>query len=307
MKRALFRLSLIVCVFGYIGCSVGEMMYEENYSYSGVHSLTVEGSFFAVEVVGGSGSTLEAQVLMPQRLRRRKVTVIHEKNGDDVRVRVERKGLFSRLSSSGKSRMIFRVPADTVVDIQNSSGSVSVAGISADELRVKASSGEISVNQSNSDLIIKSSSGNISVSSCEGFKTLAATSGDISVQESNGSIEGETSSGEQRYIDIYGDIKSESSSGNIEIKNAVGSLDLRASSGDIEGNEISITANSSFKTSSGAIDMRFTNNIEDFSFDLQSSSGRISVGKTRAEGTVKVGNGELVINGKSSSGRQTYR
>jgi len=47
--------------------------------------------------------------------------------------------------------------------------------------------------------------------------------------------------------------------------------------------------------------------MDEFTFDLQSSSGRIDVGSTSARGKVMTGNGKILIKGKSSSGGQTYR
>jgi hypothetical protein len=81
---------------------------------------------------------------------------------------------------------------------------------------------------------------------------------------------------------------------------------LQASSGKIHGEQITLTGNSSFRTSSGSIDYDFTNDIDELKFELESSSGQIVAGGTSAKGTVITGNGDILVKGKSSSGRQSY-
>ena len=64
---------------------------------------------------------------------------------------------------------------------------------------------------------------------------------------------------------------------------------------------------SSFQTSSGSIDVDYTNSLDELAFSLSSTSGKINAGSTNAKGTVKTGSGGIQIEGKSTSGRQTYR
>jgi len=203
--------------------------------------------------------------------------------------------------------MRFTVPVDTLVNVKNSSGSVAVKGLEADELNLEVSSGSLQIDNCRSNLSATSSSGKISVAACTGDKTLKASSGSITVLDSNGDIEAESSSGKHRYERIEGSIAAQSSSGGITIRDAVGRLDLECNSGRLSGTEVTITGDSSLETSSGSIDFDFTNSESDFTFELRSSSGTISAGGTRAKGTVVTGNGKILIKGKSSSGKQSYK
>ena len=113
--------------------------------------------------------------------------------------------------------------------------------------------------------------------------------------------------GKQVYDGIKGDIFAHSSSGNLNITDHEGGLNLESSSGKQTGRDIRITKDSSFRTRSGKIDFDFINNIDDFTFDLSSSSGKIKVGSTNAKGRVVTGNGKILLEGRSSSGGQVYR
>ncbi|MBW2092016.1 MAG: DUF4097 family beta strand repeat protein, partial [Deltaproteobacteria bacterium] len=71
-------------------------------------------------------------------------------------------------------------------------------------------------------------------------------------------------------------------------------------------NRLKITEDSSFRATSGKIDLDFINDMDEFTFDLRSSSGRIEIGSTKAKGKLLIGNGSIRIHGKTSSGDQSY-
>jgi len=288
------------------GAGEGDMV-EESFSFSGIDNLTVEGAFFEVDITGSSTATIEAEFVVPARLRARGVNVLHETKGSELRVWVERKVISIMVPPRGGPRMRFTVPVNTLVDVKNSSGSVAVEGIEADELNLEVSSGSLQIDNCRSNLSATSSSGKIRVEACTGDKKLTASSGSITVLDSNGDIEADTSSGKHRYERIEGSIAAHSSSGGIAIRDSEGKLDVKSNSGRLSGTGVAITGDSSFETSSGSIDFDFTNSGSDFTFELRSSSGTISAGGSRAKGTVITGNGKILIKGKSSSGSQSYK
>jgi hypothetical protein len=288
------------------GAGEGDMV-EESFSFSGIDKLTIEGAFFEVDVTGSSTATIEAEFVVPARLRERGVNVLHETKGSELHVWVERTVVSIATPPWSSPSMRFTVPVNTSVNVKNSSGSVMVEGIETDELNVEVSSGSLQVENCSASMTAISSSGKITVDNCTGDKTLKASSGSITVLDSNGDIEAESSSGKHHYEKIEGSVAARSSSGNIALRDSEGMLDLECNSGKLSGTGVTITGDSSFETSSGSIDFDFTNSESDFTFELRSSSGTISAGGTRAKGTVVTGNGKILIRGKSSSGNQSYK
>jgi hypothetical protein len=276
-------------------------------SLTGVRSLTVEGAYFAVEIRGGAGAGVEARFEIPERLRKRGVRVLHEQTGTGLRVWVERPDWGINLTGLKTPRLIFEVPVGTEVRVANSSGPVYLAGLETDRVVIELSSGRCEVEDVNAALEVTSTSGSLAVRNCDGDKTLKASSGKISVRDAGGDIQAVTSSGSQTYAGITGSIAAEASSGAIAVTDQVGTLDLRASSGSLSGQAITLTGASTFTTSSGAIAFDFSNDLQELSFDLRSSSGMIRVGDTRARGTVVMGGGPILLRGTSSSGSQSYR
>ena len=86
---------------------------EDTFSYSGISALSVEGSFFEIDIIGQSRNEVEAEITIPDRLRDRGVKVLHDRQGSELRVWVEVPRLsFARTSGS---RMRFIVPDSTII------------------------------------------------------------------------------------------------------------------------------------------------------------------------------------------------
>ncbi len=281
---------------------------QENLTFTGIDRLVVEGSFFSVEVAGYTGRSVEAQIIIPDRIVKRGVRVLYRQTNSELRFWVEKKILSGiNLRSWESPKMIFNVPHEIEVNINNSSGRIIVEGLTSRQIELQTSSGAIALKDISADLGVSSSSGKIRIEQCDGDKHLRASSGQITVLKSGGDIKAKTTSGRQTYEGIRGNVSTVSSSGEINIRDQEGGLNLESSSAKQEGRDIRITEDSSFRTSSGRIDFDFINKIDDFTFDLRSSSGKIEVGSTSARGRVVTGDGKILIKGKSTSGGQTYR
>ena len=281
-------IAVIACAFT-ISCANGGDPVKETFSYSGVEFIVVNGSFFDVEIKGRSQNVVEGTVTISDRQRRRGVKVNRELTGSTLKLTVETPRRWAGFLSLPGSSIEIGAPIDTELEIGTGSGSITVEAIKADAIMLSASSGRINISDCEGTLSAESSSGRINIESCDGLKTLSASSGAIVVQASDGDIEGQTSSGK------------------IDLTDVTGALDLRASSGKIQGEQVTLTGNSSFRTSSGSIVFDFTNDIDRLKLELESSSGQIVAGGTSAKGTVITGNGDILVKGKSTSGRQNYK
>ena len=324
-KLLLFTLAILMLSSSFIVFDVLADPVEETFEYSGVDELQVDGRFFTVEVSGYTGDSVEGRILIPQNLYEGNyVEVIHSKSGGVLEVEAKKKRAVIPPFTE-KALISIRAPHDITVSLMTSSGSIAVEGIETDTVRLKSSSGKIKAKDLSARIEISSSSGSQDIQQCEGPLNIESSSGRISArdvagnmsvesssgsqtyEEIDGNIKAKSSSGRQSYEAIVGDIVAETSSGSITINEQTGMLDLSATSGKLNGHSVKLTGNSSFQTSSGRISFEFENDFDDFSFDLQSSSGVLRVGESRGKEMLILGNGPIKITGKSSSGSQEYR
>lgn len=312
MKRScvLITITLTTLVFAY--CMVPQdtqaVSVEETFEYSGIKELQVDGMFFKVRIEGYSGNTVQGTIMIPQKLMRGGyVEVSHAKRESALSVRViKKKAVIPPFSDEAVIEI--RVPVNTGIDLKTSSGMIEIEMIDTDEIRLSSSSGKIDAQDlAAGSISASSSSGAININGCRGSLQIKSSSGRVTAREVTGDISTGTSSGAQTYEAIEGNIITESSSGKISIHDQTGTLDLKATSGVLEGNDVLLKGDSSFTTSSGRITFDFKNDIDDFSFDLRSSSGIINAGRSKAKGELVFGSGKIRITGRSTSGAQTYR
>ncbi len=233
--------------------------------------------------------------------------IISDINGSQLDIEVDRKGSgWSGWNKMSKALLELTVPDNVDVMIDNSSGDVTISGIKTSRIRVETSSGDIDIKNLTSKLYVSSSSGDIRIEKLKGDVNAESTSGDQELYFVEGNVIFDATSGDVELKSIVGDISGETTSGNIEVYRSEGSLDLRCTSGDIEGDEVIFTSDSRFRTSSGDVDISLNNEMKDLSFDLEASSGDLSVNGRRAEKSLYIKEGDIWINGVSSSGNQRY-
>ncbi len=155
-------------------------------------------------------------------------------------------------------------------------------------------------------LSIETSSGGIDVETVTGAKDLSSSSGNIAVRSSRGRVDARSSTGNQKYDYVAGDVRGESATGAIELSNCEGSVSLRSATGRLWARSLRVSGDSSFRTSTGRIEIDFANPLDDFTFSLHSVTGLIEVGGVAARGKVEKGSGPLRITGQSTVGRQSY-
>ena len=312
MKRScvLITITLTTLVFAYymVPQDTQAVSVEETFEYSGIQELQVDGMFFKVRVEGYSGNIVQGVVKVPQKLMRGDyVEVSHAKSGSTLTVRVIKNKVVIP-PFSDEAVIEIRIPVNTGIDLKTASGAIEIVKIDTDEIRLASSSGRIDAQDLAADSIsASSSSGAITINGLRGPLRIKSSSGRVTAREVTGDISAGTSSGGQTYEAVDGNIRAQSTSGKISIHDQTGTLELKATSGALEGNDVLLKGDSSFTTSSGRIMFDFKNDIDDFSFDLSSSSGIINAGRSKAKGVLVIGRGKIKITGRSSSGAQTYR
>ena len=239
---------------------------DDRFEYSGIDAIRVENAAIFNIEVAGINTNSVTGEIVNPSGKRLMVT--HDRQGSTLVVRVtQRRPSFGPFT--GDHRLIFKVPKTIDLDLGTSTGSIRVDG-------------------------------------CQGPKRLDTSTGSIFVGGSDGSIESHSSTGRQEFENVDGRIKAESSTGSLSLRDVTGAFDLHSSTGTHEGWNIQVTGDSSFRTSTGSIRLDFVNELAEFNFDLDTSTGRLKVGSTESKGSLKYGNGKIRIYGRSSTGSQSY-
>ncbi|MCU4155151.1 DUF4097 family beta strand repeat protein [Carboxylicivirga sp. A043] len=307
-------------------------------TYNNVTAVEVEGSFCSVNIVGGNGNDVHftGEVIGSNKY---DIKIRHNMSGGTLRVWIDRPNSLRNV----KGKLEFSVPSNTNIDVDNSSGSVSVSDIGQVVVKLEASSGSVRAMNIDSNITAQASSGSISLSDISGDARATtssgsqrhegiggslkakASSGSIKVNEVKGEAEVTTSSGSQsihtigsnlyaqassgsiKINDVRGDVRGATSSGGMSLNGVTGALNLSTTSGSQRGTNIKLTGNSNFKSSSGSVSMDLTNDTEELSFALKASSGSLNAKGSSGRKNLVIDRGPIKITGNSSSGSQSYR
>ncbi len=328
MQKLKTYLAIVAVLFSMNSCVINDLNGQANIvidqaekKFDNIASIVVKGSFCKVNINSHSASNIEFKGELKANKERDDVTIEYKQNGSTLEVWIERP---NSLRGSFNGFLNFKVPANTNIDVRNSSGSVNVTNIDQSIVKLVASSGSIYAENINSDLKATASSGSIKALNISGNLISTCSSGSIKMENIKGNLISSTSSGSQYIKMISSEVKSTSSSGSLNISNVKGNVSARASSGTIKlnnikgalklntssggqyGEEIHLTGNSYFNSSSGSIKIGISNTAEELSFNLTASSGSLQAKGSNGKKKLKIEKGDILIKGVSSSGSQKY-
>jgi hypothetical protein len=264
-----FGIGVCLILLAQVFASASGAREEESFSYTGIKRIEIHAEFLNVEVRGENSPSVQMRSDLPEGsfFAPRDFDVRHEVVGTDLRVWIDRSGIFS----NGRGTLFFRVPGQTELTLDTASGDVRVAGLSAGVMRVKTASGDVTV------------------SDIDAAATVGTISGDLFARK------------------LRGNLALTTISGDIELSGLQGRISVESVSGDIHGDTILLESSSNFKTVSGDIDIDLENPLDELRYDLSTVSGRLTVGSVGVTRGLQMGSGSLTLKGESASGSQTYR
>ncbi len=301
-KTRLLVFALVL--FGFQSFAQQDVISKIDVNYSDVKELKVRGSFCDVNIEGTSGNSATVKGNITGR--NVEVEIKHSFSGGVLEVWVEKDEKGWKWNNNLRGVIDISIPKNAEVNGATSSGDLKVRNLDGKSISLRASSGDVDAENLVGDLDI------------------TASSGDLTVEGLKGDLSSRTSSGSQEFRNITGDITTVASSGDIEIEKSNGKIDalassgrislrdtkgfatIKTSSGDIDGKNVMLTESSDFKTTSGDIDIDLKNDIESLSFYLKASSGSLKAGENKADRKLILSNGNIKVDGISSSGSQRY-
>lgn len=271
--------------------------------YSGIENLDIEGGALEVSYTGNPGQTdLDITAFLGDGEEREK-DLVFVTVGDVLKIAYQPSKKFNNYR--GPKRYVkITGPEHMALEVKNSSGRIIVDKVSADKTRLSVSSGQIKASGIKGDLVLKGSSGNIQVKDISGSVTCSITSGMSTLEEIDGNLDFSSTSGRLSASHIGGRVNARLTSGSLSL-NDIGELgEIAISSGNVKATEAGLGNATHLKGSSGSFSIHTPSDLTAFNYDLQASSGSVSVGKSSGGKKLKIQNGAMgTVKGNISSGR----
>jgi hypothetical protein len=321
MKTAIaIPLIVLIFIFGDIFTKKNVVIDQLDNTFSGITVVDVKGAFLNVSIQGEEREDVYLTGEIKGSGDSDEFSFKYDVADGKLTVWVERPSTV--LATNGFIDL--KVPVSTEVTVLNASGSIKLNSVRAGSIKLKSSSGSILAENITGNFTCEASSGSLKLINIQGNVAAKTSSGSISASTIDGNFTGESSSGSQKLDNINGSVETKASSGSLRIDNVKGNLSARSNSGSINlnyitgslkittssgsqtGNNIMLTGNSDFKSSSGSINMQLANNEQDLRFILTSSSGSISAFGKSDRNSLRSSTGNIIVTGYTNSGSQRY-
>ena len=217
---------------------------------------------------------------------------------DDIEVRTENRDEDVHISvdgpdSSRRNRVAVnitvRVPERYNLDLKASGGDIGIEDLRGD-VRARSSGGDVVMgNIRESTVDVRTSGGDIRLESGDADTRLKTSGGDVRIENAGGRTEVQTSGGDIQIEHADGDVDVRTSGGDIEIENTAGKLSASSSGGDIDIENAS--GRVSIETSGG--DIQIENAMD--GVDAESGGGDIDIENARGALTVRTTGGDIQI------------
>lgn len=278
---------------------------DTNKTYSNISKIEVSGGWLDVSYDGGFGSEVKVQAYLESNDEDQDIIFVTV--GDVLKISYERK---SNSSSWGNNRnkgfIKINGPMAVVLDIKNSSGTISVDGVTNDETNLGVSSGKVSASNIKGNLNVKASSGSLVLDEIDGNVSAGVTSGNADITNVSGNVDYESTSGSLEADSVDGLLNASLTSGNAKLSN-IGSLgELKFTSGNIRASNSGLSGNTRLNGTSGSFRIQTSSNLKSFNFSLKASSGNLRVGGINTGKNLEIDNGSSEwVKGSISSGNIT--
>ncbi len=218
MKIGLLAAAALLAWVAAVPGAGAEGLFEEgsadSFSFQDCDELIVEkGAVFSVEVTGGPGSAIEAEVVRP---RGSGLEVKRERSGRSLRLWVERRPL---AWSPGEHRLSLRVPRDCRLVVETGTGSIQVEGLRGDQ-RLRTDTGRITVRECRGEIRAETDTGGQVFSRVEGDLKAGSDTGGIVLSEFRGRLDlrSDTGSLEGRSVALTADCQLTTDTGSIDFE-----------------------------------------------------------------------------------------
>ncbi len=219
--------------------------------------------------------------------------------------KVEAKGLKEvNLNIVSKSGHVYLTDLQGNTSVDTPVGNLTVNNFTG-ELKSRTKTGTVHVKMLTGNADIGCNKGLISISDVKGKLFVDGGEGNLEVEKAEGDITLKSTSGSTKISIASGNIICKSFNGDMKLFNTTGVYEIQTSTGNIVGTRVGLNASSTFTTTEGNIKMQLDTK-DNLMFELNSDNAYLRAMEKSKKKSLKIGKGEIVITGTSTTGSQAY-
>ncbi|MCH6233267.1 DUF4097 family beta strand repeat-containing protein [Cognataquiflexum rubidum] len=269
-------------------------------SFSGINKIEVSGGQLEVEYIGGSQTDVSVNAFLESTNADQDIVFVTL--GDVLKIS-HKVSNNNNWNNKTKGHIKIKGPVGMSLDMKGGSGSVYVENVSSETTNLAVGSGSVSAKDIRGDVSANAGSGSIKMYGIQGNVKGQVGSGSADMQDINGNINYSSGSGGISVVGVQGIVNVSLSSGNAKLENVSELGDLKVTSGNVSATNAGLGTETRFSGTSGNFKIQTPSNLREFNFNLNATSGNITVGNSKGGRNLNIDNGASTeIRGNITSG-----
>jgi hypothetical protein len=269
-------------------------------SFSGISKIEVSGGQLEVEYIGGSKSDISVNAFLESTNADQDIVFVTL--GDVLKIS-HKVNNNNNWNNKTKGHIKITGPIGMNLEMKGGSGSVYVENVKSEQTNLSVGSGSVSGKNIDGNVSASAGSGSIKLTSVNGDVKGQVGSGSATFQEIKGNLNYSSGSGGISAVEIGGTVNVSLSSGNAKLENVSQLGELRVTSGNVTATNSGLGSETRLSGTSGNFKIQTSSNLKDFNYNLNASSGNVTVGNSRGGKNLSIDNGAATeIKGSITSG-----
>ncbi len=210
----------------------------------------------------------------------------------------------SAIDIDSKSGYVTLKDADVTLHSVSPAGDINLENVKG-SIKASTKSGTVILTNGEGDFRLGSSKGNYLIKNVKGSLITDGGEGSQEIENVDGDLNLKSSSGEIKVSLCKGNITSRTFNGSQKIFQTDAVYKLQSSTGTITGSRVTFKASSSFETTEGNIKIQVTPK-QNLAYVLKSDNSFLRAMNKSKKKSLKIGKGDIVVTGTSTSGSQSY-
>ncbi len=314
-----------------------EVAFEIDKQFEGVKEVNIDGDFCSVKIKGTDNRIANLKGVLKSNDNPEVYKVNADVKDGVLSVHV----IKPKSWKSHWGELDFVLPNDIKLNVKTQSGKISISDLSKASIDIESKSGHVLMDNVEGtvhtvspagDLNLKnvkgtvnsrSKSGTVIIDNAQGTYTLGSSDGNYLIKNLKGTLITEGGSGNQEIENVEGDIKLKSTSGDLKVSLCKGNIvtrtfegnqkifqtegtyQVQSSTGQLTGNRMKFDSSSSFTATEGNIKVQVANKTN-IAYELESENSFLRAMNKSKKKKLKVGKGDIIISGISTTGSQAY-
>ena len=272
--------------------------------YNNIKQIEVESGWLDVSYQGGEGTEVSVEAYLESNITDQDIVFVTL--GDVLKISYKNSSEKYNWNSKSKGYIKISGPVALALEVRGSSGNISIQNLESELTSLQLTSGNVAAAKIKGNLALTATSGTLQAKDIAGDVNARLTSGNTSLDGIQGAVDYGSTSGNFTVKNTGGILNVQLTSGNAKIENVKELGTMKITSGNMTAVNSGLGSKTQFNGTSGNFTVQTPSDLGAFNYNLRATSGDLRVGKTTTERSLDINNNAATtVRGNVTSGNIT--